>query len=657
MHCKHLNNKLNIVKPFIKSLLLLFLLTFLSNTLIAQNNCGSLFDFLEKKGFEPQVQLLTAGGTNNLPYNIIVNFLPKDKENQIKSPKNLIILFNIDEAWAERDNIIPVLELLKEQNYSSSAVFCYGSRLNIPRENIIYGSEIFARSLNSDGNSHVYIFNLNSSKNSIISGSNGHHSPSWMLKDMFDAYSSAKLTDGLPVYYISQTADFSFATDKTFLSFLNYDIPCVLGNIKDSKKIDSIAKSIISSFEESSLKPDDSHTFMFRIFGKRIWLSEFRIINALIIIVVLGFLFIFCLGFINKNIKREFWHEIATIWYALPIIYILSYCGFFAGKGLYSLFAKAASQNYTVYGFFILQIAIATFFVSAFYMANLTFQKKYTTRSLDFLLLIDTFINLVIFTLVDISLFPIFLMIFAVALISFIFRRNWIHIILFVFLIIPFIPYINSLFEISDKESLHMLLVKSNTFPFLISLVLLPVYLMWLRILNSMKKRYAKKRVYASVLSAMFLFIILSLVIINKIFYSDKKFEVKEIDVIKADSQAIREKLDFDISWKDKSIFDDTIRNIEIVSKMQPVYVSVKISGKNPVLYSENDFTNLPSQNPEEKNTAEFLLPLYPPQKLEFNYGTDTSSQEIFVEEIIYNEEDKAYYSLTKSVIIEKKNE
>ena len=180
---------------------------------------------------------------------------------------------------------------------------------------------------------------------------------------------------------------------------------------------------------------------------------------------------------------------------------------------------------------------------------------------------------------------------------------------------------------------------------------------MWLRILNSMKKRYAKKRVYASVLSAMFLFIILSLVIINKIFYSDKKFEVKEIDVIKADSQALQEKLDFDVNWKDKRIFDDTIRNIEIVSKMQPVYVSVKISGKNPVLYSENDFTNLPSQNPEEKNTAEFLLPLYPPQKLEFNYGTDTSSQEIFVEEIIYNEEDKAYYSLTKSVIIEKKNE
>ena len=97
------------------------------------------------------------------------------------------------------------------------------------------------------------------------------------------------------------------------------------------------------------------------------------------------------------------------------------------------------------------------------------------------------------------------------------------------------------------------------------------------------------------------------------------------------------------------------LENLVITSNEPPVYVSVKVTGKNPVLYSENDFTNLASQNPDEKNTAEFLMPLYPPQKLEFNYGTDISEQEIFVEEIIYNEEDNTYYSITKSVIIEGK--
>lgn len=641
------------MKPFTKSLLAIFLLLFTSS-LAAQNNCGKLFDFLKEKGFEPQAQLLTAGGINNLPYNIIVNFPPKDiKKN--KTSQNLIILFDLEDVWNAKESLIPVLQLMQEQNFYSTAAFCYGSRLNIPRDNIIYGAEVFARSLNSDGNSHVYIFNLNSSKNSIISGSNGHHSPSWMLKDMFDAYSSSKITEGLPFYYISQTAEFVFSTDKSLLAFLDYDIPCILGNIKDAAKIETVAERLINSFESSSLKPDDSHTFMFRFFGKRIWLSEFRIINAIIIIVLLGFLFIFLLGFINKNIKREFWQEISTIWYALPIIYILSYCGFFAGKGLYSLFVKAGSQNYTVYGFFILQIAIATLFVSAFYMANLTFQKKYTTRSLDFLLVIDTFVNLVIFTLLDISLFPIFLWIFIVAVISLIFRRNWVHIILFIFLIVPFIPYINSLFEVSDKESLHSLLVKSNTLPFIISLVLLPVYLMWLRILNSMKKRYPKKKVYACVLSAMYLFILLMLVIINKAFFSGKKFEAKQIEITELEAPDFNKQFDFDIEFKDKTIFDDTIRSIRISSKKPPVYVSVKAIGKNPVLYSENDFINLSVKDADENTTAEFLLPLYPPQKLEFNYGTDKSEQNIQVEEIIFSEEDQTYYSITKSILIEGK--
>ena len=132
----------------------------MSSRLFSQNNCSQLFDFLEAKGFNPQAQLLTAGGSNNLPYNIIVNFSPKDIKKETKTSQNLIILFNIDEVWDIRDNITSILQLLGEQNYNSTVVFCYASRLNIPRENIIYGSEIFARSLNSDGNSHVYILIL-----------------------------------------------------------------------------------------------------------------------------------------------------------------------------------------------------------------------------------------------------------------------------------------------------------------------------------------------------------------------------------------------------------------------------------------------------------------------------------------------------------------
>ena len=606
--------------------------------LFAQNICTNFFAFLDKKGFQPQVQLLTAGGTNNLPYNIIVNFSPEDT----KSEHNLVLLFDLEQAYSFRDSICSVFDTLQHQNYSSSVVFCYGSRLKLSRDNIIYGSDVYARSLNSDGSNDVFIFNLSAEKNAIIPGSNKNHSPSWMLKDMFDAFSTAKITEGLPVCYISQVAEYTFSTDKTMLSFLELDIPCILAELKDPQKIYTVLLSCINSFEKSSTRSPDTHSFMFRLFGKRIWFSEFGIINAIIVIIILGFLFVFCLGFINKTIKKEFWNEISLIWYVLPIIYIISYCGFFIGRFLYKLFIHADNLNYTVYGFIIIQISIATLLVSVFFMLNLSLQKKYTTRSLDFLLVIDTFINLVIFTLLDISLFPIFLLIFLVAVISLIFRRNWIHIILFVFLIVPFIPYTNSLFTVSDKASLHALLINNNALPFILSLVLLPVYLMWLRILNSMKKRYAKKRIYALVISLAYFTIMILLFIFNRIFYSGKKETVKEIEVLIATDK--EHYFDFSVSYNDKTIFDDIIRQININSSQEPVYTCVKIQSLNPILYSENDYMLTSSEE------AEFLLPLYPSDKLEFNYGTDNFAQTIIVEQIFYSQEEQKYYSLTKTL-------
>ena len=627
------------MKPFLKSLLMIFLLFFMAIQLCAQNICTDFFAFLDKKGFQPQAQLLTAGGTNNLPYNIIVNFPSKDT----KSEQNLVLLFDLEQAYTYKEQICSVFDDLQNQNYSTSVVFCYGSRLKLPRENIIYGCEVYAHSLNSDGSNNVFIFNLNAQKNAIIPGSNKNHSPSWMLKDLFDSFSSAKLTEGLPVCYISQVADYTFSTDKTLLSFLELDIPCICAELKESEKITDVLKSLIFDYEKSSLKPSDSHTFMFRFFGKRIWFSEFCIINSIIIIIVLGFLFVFCIGFINKTIKKEFWNEISLIWYVLPIIYIFSYCGFFTGRFLYKLFIHPDTLNYTVYGFIIIQISIATLLVSVFFMLNLSLQKKYTTRSLDFLLVIDTFINLVIFTLLDISLFPIFLLIFLVAVISLIFRRNWIHIILFVFLIVPFIPYTNTLFTVSDKSSLHNLLINSNALPFILSLVLLPVYLMWLRILNSMKKRYAKKRIYAIVIASAYLFIMLSLFILNRIFYSNKNESAKSIQIYPVENQENQD-FDFSLSYKDKSIFDDIIRQIKITSSSLPVYTCVKVYSTNPVLYSENDYMLISSDE------AEFLLPLYPASELEFNYGTDNSEQTISVEQIFYSSQEQKYYSITKTL-------
>lgn len=642
------------MKSLKKSFYMIFLFSILLNFAFAQTNnkgtvlCDDVFTFLTKNEVHPQIQPLAASGINNLPYNIIVSFSPED----IKSEHNLVILFDMEDACNNKNLLLPVIEQLSTQKFNSTLVLCYGSTLNIPRSNIIYGSEVFVQSLNSNIHNSVYIFNLSAKKNSIISGSNGHHSPTWMTKDMFDAYSVAKLNDGLPLSFISQVLDYTFSTDRQFLSFLEADIPCVNADIKSPEKAEQVIKYCINSFEKSRFSQDDSHTFMFMFFGKRIWFSEYVIVRTLLVVIIMGFLLVFCVGFVNKTARKEFWQEIRSNWYVIPSIYILSVIGFFTGKGLYLLAVPESSTNYTVYGCQILQISLSMLFVSLFNMLNLSLLKKYTTRSLDFILVIDTQMNMVIFTLLDISLFPIFLMIYFFSVLSLIFRRNWVHIILFVFMVFPFIPYINTLFTISDSEKLHNMLVQSNYLPLLLSLILLPVYLMWLRILNAMKKRYAKKRIYALVISLAYILIFIIITILNRTIYSNRKAPAGVVRVVPQDDSTA---YDFELSYDEKTVFSDIIRHITIVSNENPVYSSITVTslqeGVQPVLYSENDFISASTE------TALFSMPVYPSQKLEFSYGSSNCAQIVTAEQIFYSQINGGYYSVIKTLEMKENSE
>jgi len=633
------------MKAFKKSFLVIFLFSLITQQIFSQNGtalCDSVLNYLEKAKVHLQVQPLVSNGINKLPYNIIVNFPSEDS----KTNDNLILFFNIEEINGHLELLPPIFEALENRSFASTLVFSYGNLMNIPRENIICGAQVFTRSLNTTVNHAAFIFNLDSKKNSIITGSNKKDSSSWMLKDLFDAFSNAKITEGLPLVFISQVADFTFSEDKSFLAFIEAEIPCIMASIKDSSKVKDVIIDCINSYETSRKEPNDSHTFMFRIFGKRIWLSELRLINSVIIILILSFVGVFILSIANKNFKKEFWQEIKANWYVIPSIFVLSVAGFFLGKLLYILFTPEKGSPPTVFGFIILQICISMFMVSLFFMLNLSILKKYTTRSLDFIIVVDTLINVFIFTLLDISLFPIFILIFVISILSLIFRRNWVHIILFIVLILPFIPYINSLFRISDADKLHELLISSRAQPFLLSLILLPVYLMWLRILNAIKKRYPKKRIYALVISATYLFIVLDLIVLNRIFYSTEKRQ-NNLIVIEDNSSSF----DFSLDISEKKVFSDTVRNVIITSSSQPLYTSLYIEAgqgeENPVLYSENEFLSL------DAKSCIFSLPLYPPERLEFNYGSENKKQTLTAEQIFYDDEEERYFSVKKSIVLE----
>ena len=105
------------------------------------------------------------------------------------------------------------------------------------------------------------------------------------------------------------------------------------------------------------------------------------------------------------------------------------------------------------------------------------------------------------------------------------------------------------------------------------------------------------------------------------------------------------------LTYTDKKVFSDIIRSIQIKTKVQPEYISVKVNNKdnsiNPILYSDNDYVM------EASGNAVFTIPLTPPTGLEFTYGTANRDQTITVELIYYSQEENCYYSTDKIITTE----
>ena len=252
-----------------------------------------------------------------------------------------------------------------------------------------------------------------------------------------------------------------------------------------------------------------------------------------------------------------------------------------------------------------------------------------------------------IFSFFEISLLPFFLIFCLFSILSLIFKKNWSHIVLFFVMIFSLYPYIYRLFQISEINNLHQLLINNKFLPLFLSLVILPIYILLLRILTSLKKYFPgkKKTIFLILIVNILLFLILF--ISNRILFTDKKTENNMTQI-----QIVNDKNIIDIEYHDKYIFSDIIRTVNINSLYEPVLVSFTVSSPktNPVIYSDNQYII------NDINQVSFPLPLYPSDEIEFSYGTNNIEQTLEVNAIYYFDEEDKYISINKKIQIQGSN-
>ena len=381
---------------------------------------------------------------------------------------------------------------------------------------------------------------------------------------------------------------------------------------------------------------------MIRIGNKKFLLSEYNIIKVLIIITFLSLAFVFILAYLNSSIKSLAWTDLRKNWYTVFVTFILMLGGAFFAKLIYIAFTKNGSTASTAFGLPVLQIIFSSALVSAFFLLEVLFHKKsYGERSIDIIIVLLTFINQALFCLIDVSLFPLFLFICCCSILSLILHRNWFHIVLFIVFIVLYIPYVSLLYKSSDTLSLKEFFINNSIYVYAVCFAVLPIFMMWLRILTAIQKKISKNSSFIIIISAAFAFFMLTFIIFNKIAFSDKKAESKELQISKTED--ISNKY-IKLEYTDKQIFENTYRTIQINLQDDVLCAQINVINDEgtPVLYSENSYIQ------SNTNSAIFTVPLNPPRKMYFSYGTNNSKQIIEVK--ILKLENDTPFIYTKSI-------
>lgn len=633
-----------------KVFLLLFSLVLFSYPLSSQNSdpqgialCDSIYAFFNDLNFDIEKQDIISPVDNTFPYNIILHF---DKQNPYDD-KNLIICIKMESAYKNQDLVFDLIKDLLYRDFNSTLLFIYGTETDSAGLNVITGSESFLTKLNPAFNYSAFILNLTSNKNMILTGSEGQTSPSWLVNATYNAYIDEHLSQDLPIYYLSQLAKLKFNKNPLFAAFAEENIPVISAGFNLETTNKRIVYNVISNFLDSySSEQDfecDYHSLMLRIGNRKFWLSEYTIIKILLIVTFLSLLLVFVLAYLSSSIKSAVWTEIRKNWYTLPVTFLLTIAGCFIAKLIYIASTKNGTKAITDFGLPVLEIILSSVLISTFYLIEILLHKKsYGERSIDFLVLITTFINEVIFILSDISLFPLFLFICLCSILSLIIHKNWFHVLIFLIFIVIYYPYVNLLHIACDSASLKNFLISSNMTIFALALCVLPIYMMWLRILTAIQNSISKRRVYVITIIAGFILSSATLILFNNLLYKNTNISYEEPIVEEIDDL---EGSLINISYSDKKIFENTYRTVNIALSEDVTCMELNLKGAKitPVLYSDNDYEQLSS------DTVSFGIPVYPPKNLTFSFGTSDPKTTIEVRALINKDGSQKIYS--KSII------
>lgn len=609
--------------------------------------CDTVYSLCKEQGFYPQKQYLSSVLIKGFPYNIIVDCPAANPEEDYYESETLILILSQEGACINPDFTKRLLSLLSAQklNYDIRILFSYETNTEIPPGFYpVSPDEVFLSSIENPNYNTAIFLDIFAEKTSVISGGNNLIAPTWLVKNIFNAITTNRLLSSYKSIYITFLNKHSFFSDRSLNAFLLADIPSVYveldKKLSDEQRL-NFFESLISDFSFLEADSSDTHSIMFTLLHHNIWIGELTITKMILIVIFASILLLFIYNFFNTSFSFQAWRLIKKIWYFPIIIYSVSLVLFYFCKQLILFLENrnchiplAASVAFT----FPLILAVLSFF----FFSILKFSPGFKKRTIDYLTLFCSILNLFVFSILDISLFPIFALEFILAWMTVIFSKNQIHIIILFLFFIPFLPFVTQFLNNSPQIQFFENLNKNKLiFPAFL-LVMLPQYLIFFRVLTGMNFYWFDKKIKKINTDRNNLIILSSFIILFEVIIAILMPPSTKKKIIPLNEKTIisNEKDIVSFTKSENQIFSDTITTLNFTLNKIPEFCKVEVSGENsnPVLYTENDIFI------QNETSTVFTLPYQPPQNIYFSFGTDINEQMKIRFTTVYKEDGKLYF-------------
>ncbi len=606
-----------------KILSLLFLSIFTGLVCFAQNFpqgyqlSQQVEAILTENGFYPDREYLRYTGRDKFPYNISLTLNDEVKTNL----RNTVIVDILQQDFLKnKKEIISLIQSSRSQEVRIIYLFSTVDS-NLPTEEAISsGSEYYAFSYQNKDNSCAVSVSFDESKNNYLNiGSTSTITPLWLARRMARSFESNEQSYSMDHIIMSLYRMGLVKGDRRLSAYINNTIPAIGLSLNSSASLKSLGL-FLDTFSPEETYQWDNHYVCISLPFTSLWLGErFFAICLMIIIFVILFIIVF-FSFVGKN-KEINRNKLKKTWYMIPLTLTVSFCSLYVGQFFAWTVSKCGvSAPFILFG---IKIIFSMLIISCLFAYQEHRKINMDEFVYGYILTVLSIVNIFVFSTVDLLLLFVFFVEYILVHISRATTTTKHLIISIILMILPFVPYIYVLLTTGDPQSLTDFSSSTFGINLLLTMGLFPFEIMWLRILVNLsvwqkeKNHDLKKRLISiSLTTTILICIAISFFVVLSVVIKNKNPASQQFHYITSEEAQIT------VSSTKQKINGLANYQVSINSKEQPLRYKITVNSNTevPIFDSLYDYKIL------NKGISTFLLPDYPPSKINLVFASEEES-------------------------------